>query len=359
MSESALVGTRKGLFEVKRDGVSWAVAKLHHPAVPVSMVFADPRDGSWFAALDHGHFGVKVQRSRDAGETWTEIAAPAYPERPAGLEDDVPWSLKLIWALEAGAGQRIWCGTIPGGVFSSDDSGDSWQLVDSLWSRDERREWFGGGADQPGAHSICIDPRDHSRVIVGVSCGGVWHSEDDGQSWTLGAKGMKARFMPPDRVDDERIQDPHHLAQSPSDPDVVWAQHHNGIFRSTDHGRSWTEITEAGPSTFGFACAVHPRDADTAWFVPADSDASRLPVDGKVVVTRTRDGGKSFDVLREGLPDRHAYDIVYRHAFEVAEDGNTLLLGSTTGNLWASGDQGDSWTTVSNHLPPVYCLRFL
>lgn len=112
------------------------------------------------------------------------------------------------------------------------------------------------------------------------------------------------------------------------------------------------------PSVFGFAVAVHQRDGNTAWLIPAIKDEKRIPVDGKVVVTRTRDGGKNFDVLRQGLPQEHAYDLVYRHALDIDESGNTLALGSTTGSAWVSEDQGDHWQCLSTHLPPILCVRF-
>jgi photosystem II stability/assembly factor-like uncharacterized protein len=138
----------------------------------------------------------------------------------------------------------------------------------------------------------------------------------------------------------------------------MWAQHHNGIFRTTDGGTTWTEIKPEAASSFGFAVCVHPADGDTAWFVPAVKDEHRIPVDGKVVVTRTRDGGKTFDVLRDGLPQEHAYDLVFRHAMDVDTTGERLIFGSTTGSLWVTENGGDSWQTISTHLPPIYCVRF-
>ena len=153
-------------------------------------------------------------------------------------------------------------------------------------------------------------------------------------------------------------QDPHRIVQCPHQPERLWMQHHNGIFRSDDGGENWQEILDVPPSSFGFAVAVHPTDPDNAWFVPAIKDEMRIPVDGRVVVTRTRDAGQSFTVLQQGLPDRHAYDLVYRHALDIAENGEQLAFGSTTGSLWISEDQGDSWQTVSEHLPPVLCVRF-
>ena len=142
-------------------------------------------------------------------------------------------------------------------------------------------------------------------------------------------------------------------------PDHLWVQHHNGIFRTTDNAKTWQEITDVKPSTFGFAVAVHPADPKTAWFVPAVKDEHRIPVDGKLVVTRTSDGGDSFEQLTDGLPQEHAYDLVFRHALDVDETGNTLTFGSTTGSLWVSEDQGESWQCISNHLPPIYCVRFI
>ena len=138
----------------------------------------------------------------------------------------------------------------------------------------------------------------------------------------------------------------------------MWVQHHNGVFRSTDGARSWQEVTAIKPSKFGFAVAVHPRNPDTAWFVPGVKDECRVPVDGRLVVARTRDGARSFDVLTEGLPQNHAYDLVYRHALEVDDSGTLLAMGSTTGHLWVSENAGDAWTLVAGHLPPISCVRF-
>ena len=148
------------------------------------------------------------------------------------------------------------------------------------------------------------------------------------------------------------------LVQAPSAPDVYWAQHHNGIFHTTNSGVGWAEIAEAGPSTFGFAVAVHPHDADTAWFVPGVNDECRVPVDARFVVTRTRDEGRSFDVLRDGLPQEHCYDIVFRHGLDVDETGDRLACGSSTGGLWISENGGDRWDCFSTTLPQIYCVRF-
>lgn len=362
-----MVSTRKGLFILRDSDGGWTVAETAFIGDRVSLALRDRSDGAIYAALDHGHFGPKLQRSTDGGATFVEIGSPSFPEKPDGLEDkdgsgsEVPWTVKQIWALETGGADRpgeLWCGTIPGGLFHSTDRGESWSLVESLWRDPRRNKWFGGGADWPGIHSVVVDPRDSSRVLIGVSCGGVWETTDRGKSWEPRAEGMRADFMPPDRAGDPLIQDPHLVVACPANPDVLWSQHHCGIYRSTDGARSWVEIKQAGPSTFGFPVAVHPNDPETAWFVPAVSDEHRLPVDGKLVVTRTRDGGASFDVLTEGLPQEHAYDLVYRHALALHDDGARLAFGTTTGSLFGSDDQGDHWSLISAHLPPIYAVRF-
>lgn len=366
MSDRILVATRKGLFTVARNGSGWKVESVDFLADHVSMVLADPRDGALYAALDHGHFGVKLHK-RGSNSAWEEIATPAYPEKPEGVVDNdmwgrpIPWSTSKIWALEPGGPDEkgvLWCGTLPGGLFRSTDGGASWEFMRNLWDSPRRQKWMGGGADLPGVHSICVDPRDSKRVQIAVSCGGVVTTTDGGLSWDSEFTGMRAAYMPPEQAFDPDVQDPHRLVQCRANPDRLWVQHHNGIFRSDDGGKVWEEIAQAGPSTFGFAVAVHPQDPDTAWFVPAIKDEKRIPVDGKIVVTRTRDGGKSFDTLTRGLPQEHAYDLVFRHALDIDESGDRLAFGSTTGSLWVSDDQGDTWQTISANLPPVYCVRF-
>jgi hypothetical protein len=364
MSDRILVGTKKGLFTLKRARGKWNIGKAQFLGDPVSAVLHDARDGTLYAALNLGHFGVKLRRSTDNGKSWKEVAVPAYPPQPESLSkrpdgsDGVPWKLVQIWVLETGAKGEVLAGTNPGGLFRSADRGDTWRLVDSLWNRPERANWFGGGYDSPGIHSICVDPRDSKRVTVGISTGGVWKTADGGKTWTIGGKGMYAEYMPPDMRDDPQVQDVHRMVQAPTRPEVLWVQHHNGVFRSTDGAASWREVKAIKPSKFGFAVAVHPTEPDTAWFVPAVKDECRVPVDAKLVVARTRDGGKSFTVLRKGLPQQDAYDLIYRHGLTVDATGKRLAMASTTGGLWISDNQGDTWKTLSTQLPPVLCLRF-
>lgn len=384
MSDRLLVATRKGLFVLRANGAGvWEFGELHFTGEPVSMVLPDSRDGSLYAALNLGHFGVKLHRRRAGMADWDECAVPVYPPQPAdetrpgdsanasadtgadnanaGAPSAPPaWTLQQIWSLETGGPDEpgvLWAGTIPGGLFHSDDGGDTWVLNRALWDRPERREWFGGGYDAPGIHSVMVDPRDSRHVTIGVSCGGVWQTTNGGATWRVTAEGMEADYMPPERRGDANVQDPHRVVQCAANPDTLWTQHHCAIFRSTDGATHWQRI-EAQPSSFGFAVAVHPHEPDTAWFVPAVKDECRIPVDGRFVVTRTRDGGRTFDPFSSGLPPAPAYDLVYRHGLAVDDSGERLAMGSTTGSLWTSDDGGENWQLISAHLPPVYCVRF-
>ena len=360
MSDRLYLATRKGLFTAERSATdSWDVVSSAFVGDPVTMLLDDPRDGTLYAALNLGHFGVKLHRSEDRGKNWEEVSAPAFATESKEKKSDGP-SVVQVWELTPGGADqpgRLWAGTIPGGLFVSDDRGGSWRLVESLWNRPERANWFGGGYDDPGIHSVCVHPENRDHLTVGVSCGGVWVSLDGAKTWETRTQGMYAAYMPPERRDDPSIQDPHRVAQCPAHPDVLWSQHHNGMFRSTDGGRLWSEL-KGVPSNFGFAVVAHPTDPETAWFVPAVKDECRVPVDGKVVVTRTRDGGRTFDVQRDGLPQQHAYDLVFRHALDIDKSGERLAFGSTTGSVWVSENGGDRWAAISRHLPPVYQVLF-
>lgn len=370
MAERLYVGTHKGLFELARRGAGsdhcWDIVDVHFLGDPVSAVLAQgatsgqTEGDTVYAALDLGHFGAKLWR-RDGAAGWRELAAPAFPPKPEDAQDDPhPWSLGKIWVIEpGGVAGRLWAGTMPGGLFRSDDGGESWALNETLWRLPERRQWFGvAGGEQPGINSVLVDPRNPSDIRVGVSTGGLWASRDAGTSWQIINRGMYNEYMPPEQRETPIAQDIHRLARCAAHPDIVWCQHHNAVFRSEDAGATWRELSAIRPAKFGFAVAAHPRDPQTAWFIPAAKDERRIPVDGELVVARTTDGGASFEVLRNGLPQRHAYDLVYRHALDVDPSGAVLAFGSTSGGVWISEDRGDSWTAIDARLPPVATVRF-
>jgi hypothetical protein len=352
MSECIVVATRKGLLQLARKNGGWNVERVSFTGIPVTATLHDARDKALYAVLKHGHFGSKLHRSDDDGGTWQELEAPAFPADAAGAP-----TLFQVWTIEAGgvAGQ-LWAGALPAGLFRSDDRGEHWNQVTALWNVPEREKWFGGGYDDAGIHSISPDPRDAKRVVVGISCGGVWDTDNSGESWALRGDGLVAAYMPPELAGQKETQDPHRVVRCAAAPDTMWMQHHCGIFRSTDAGVTWTQL-KLPVDDFGFAVAVHPRDPLTAWFVPAIKDEMRVPRDRALAVTRTSDGGKTWQSFRAGLPQQDAFDLVYRHGLDVDASGKQLAMGSTTGSLWVSDSAGEAWDLVNAHLPPVYAVR--
>ncbi len=356
--QTLLLGTRKGFISYRHHNNRWEVENLSFEGVPVSIAYADARTGTWWAALDHGHWGVKLHRSKDRGKHWEEVAAPSYPEGEE-IKEGVKAVTRYIWSIAQGGSQfpsRLWVGTDPGGLFMSADAGDHFELVRPLWEHPSRKPfWMGGGRDLPGIHSIVVDPRNESHLYIGISCAGVFETQDSGVNWQSRNKGLRADFLPDPYA--EFGHDPHILVAAPSDPDHLWQQNHCGIFYSRDGGKQWEDVSQPeGPARFGFALAVAEDNPEQAWVCPANSDTTRTAIKGALCICRTDDGGKTWKNLHKGLPQKDCFDIVYRHA--LAASGDSLVFGTTTGNLFFSPDRGESWQVINNYLPMVYSTQF-
>lgn len=362
--ETLLLGTRKGLLIFKRDGSSWKAVKAHFPGIPISYAMTDPRTGVLWACADHGHWSQKLYRAEHIDADFEEIPAPQYPQEATMYdmwdeESEKPATLSYLWTIVPGGADQsdtLYIGTEPGGVFRTDDGGNTFTLVEGLWQHPSRRKnWGGGGRDQAGACSILVDPRDSDHLFVGVSVGGVYESTDGGKTWDGRNQGLIAEYLPDPQA--EYGHDPHCTVLCPAQPDVLWQQNHCGVFRSDDAGRQWHDVSQPdGTIKFGFPVAVDAEDPDTAWVVPGISDDQRMAVGGALFTARTEDGGKSWTALRNGLPQSNCYDIVLRHALDLS--GDRLAFGSTTGNVFISNNRGDAWQCLGNYFPPVYSVRF-
>lgn len=385
MSNRILVGTRKGTFVVGKTKSGWQPRLAGHSGQGVNYVARDPNTGTLWAALGHGHWGAKLSRSEDGGATWSDAVQIKYPEGARYLAPPMPdetgatvggtilkdAALLKLWVIGFGAPGRVYVGTIPGGLFTSEDGGESFALNWPLWNHESRggdlsdgrgsgnTHWFGTPASEgefaPGIHSIVVDPRDSDRILVAVSTAGVLETTDGGKSWQSRNKGMVNDYLPDPNA--EWGHDPHFVTLSRAQPDHVWQQNHCGVFYSDDGAESWRKVScpEQGVH-FGFPVAVDAEDGRTAWLVPGKADMQRMTIEGRLFVARTTDGGESWEELRDGLPQQNAYDVVYRHALD--NQGDALAFGSTTGNLYVSEDRGDRWVTVANNLPPIYSVRF-
>lgn len=356
-----LIGTRKGLFRLEKRRDGWHLSNPSFLGVSVTNACSDPRDGSVWALLDHGHWGPKLQVSRDGGATFEERTCPGFPE--GCVHDSLdefggvrkgPASVKRLYTLVPAGPEEgsYWCGTDPGGLFRSDDGGSTWRLNEPLWRLRNAHNWFPGGGGIM-LHSILVQPGRPGRIHVGVSCGGVYETADGGATWEPRNSGVRADFLPDPYP--PYGQDPHRLERSGADPEVLWQQNHCGNFRSTDGGRTWTDVMPGHPLAVGFAIALDAGDPGRAWTVPMDSDERRVAREGALVVCRTDDCGRTWTELRRGLPQRHCYDLVFRHA--LAAKDNHVLFGTTCGNVFMSSDRGDHWERLDAWLPPVNSLH--
>jgi photosystem II stability/assembly factor-like uncharacterized protein len=389
MTPSILVGTRKGIFIVEKQHGLWKPRLAGHAGGGVNYVARDPYTGKLWALLGFGHWGAKLSVSTDDGVTWHDNPAQIkYPDGARYIGQDMyedaasdfgvgwkivtrPATVQKLWIIGFGPG-AVYVGTIPGGLFVSQDGGDSFALSRPLWNHESRggdlfngegkgeTKWFGtpaseGGEFAPGIHSIVVDPRDPKRMLVAVSTAGVIETTDGGETWQPRNKGMLLDHTP--EPDAEWGHDTHYIEQCEGDPDHVWQQNHVGIYYSNDGAKTWTKVSRPEQGVhFGFPITADAKHGRTAWVVPGKSDMERIAVGGALFVARTTDGGATWQELRRGLPQEHCYDVVYRHA--LANKAGAVAFGTTTGNLYVSDDGGDGWTTVANNLPPIYSVRF-
>ena len=392
MSDRMIVGTRKGTFVFERTGGEWRTASHGHPGVSVAYAAMDPRTSVLWSALDHGHWGPKLSRSLDGGRTWEDAPQIKYPEGARYLEfsftemaegaENPTAAIKdakllKLWTIAFGNPDqdgRIYVGTIPGGLFVSDDNGESFELNRPLWNHESRggdlfesdgegrkQKWFGTPASvgtgefAPGICSICVNPKDSDHVRIGVSCAGVLETKDGGATWAGRNRGLVVDFLPD--PEPEWGHDVHFMAQCGSDPRHVWHQNHVGVYYSDDGAARWKKVGEEKNGIhFGFPIAVDENDGKTAWVVPQQSDMVRTAIGGGLFVGRSQDGGETWEELREGLPQTDCFDTVYRHALD--NRGDRLAFGSTNGNLYVSEDRGESWSTIGHHFPPIHSVRF-
>jgi len=253
----------------------------------------------------------------------------------------------------------MYAGGDPGVLFESHDGGASWEINAGLWEQPSRRGWQPGGGGLC-LHSICTWPGDPDKLAVAVSAAGMWLTEDGGRTWRRGNEGLNPRYLPEEALKDENAgRCVHHVERAPKRPDRMFMQFHGGVFRSDDAGQSWTDIGGGGlPSDFGFPLSVDPADPDCAYVIPLVADMDRVTPDGRVRVYETRDAGSSWAARGDGLPAEHAYLTVLRQAFSRAAEGERLQLyfGATSGDVFGSGDAGATWTTVATRLPPVFSV---
>ena len=365
---SVLIGTRKGAFMLRGDQTrrTWKQSDVMFLGQIIHHIVADPRDGKTIlVAARTGHLGPTMLRSTNAGKTWKEVDnPPAFPKVPAGQKGLV---LDHVFWLTPGHSSQpnVWyAGSSPQGLFRTENGGRSWEGVTGFNEHPMRNTWCGGAQDQtpdgPKMHSINIDPRDPNHMYIGMSSGGVFESTDGGADWKPLNKGCAADFLPV--KDPEFGHDPHCVQLHPLKPDRLYQQNHCGIYRMERPEGSWTRIGDNMPKQIGdigFPIVLHPRDPDTAWVFPMDGTGvwPRTSPKGKPASYVTRNAGKTWKRLDNGLPSPAWYTVKRQAMASDQHDPVGLYFGTTSGELWASRNEGEKWTCLAKHLPEIYSVE--
>jgi photosystem II stability/assembly factor-like uncharacterized protein len=341
-----LVGTRKGLFVLdSEDRQSWRRRGPFCESWPVYHAIYDDSSGSVYAAAASEWHGAGVWRSSDLGETW-QLSSEGLGY------DDGDLKLSKVSTLAAAHG-RLLVGAESVGIFESRDGGASWSLLTTLDGTPGRERWNDPSMQPPGhlgLAAILPDPDDAQRFWSIVQGNGLFETTDGGETWAPRNTGLRADWP----LENPEVGYCIHKAVVSPDRDRWYQQNHVGMHRSDDGGRTWTEITEGLPSEFGFAAAAHPHDRETFYVVPLDPGHGRVMPEGRAAVWRTRDGGSSWQELTEGLPQRDAHVGVLREAMAIDSlDVPGLYFGTSTGQLFASADEGESWSEIASYLPPI------
>ena len=188
----------------------------------------------------------------------------------------------------------------------------------------------------------------------------MFETTDGGGDWAPLNQGVAADFFPDPNP--EFGHDPHTVRLHPQMPDRLYQQNHCGIYRLDRPEDRWTRIGDNMPreiGDIGFPIELHPRDPDTAWVFPMDGTDvwPRTSVDGRPAAYVTRDAGATWTAQTTGLPER-AWFTVKRQAMTTdAEDPVGVYFGTTCGEVWASGDEGESWRCLARHLPEIYSVE--
>jgi photosystem II stability/assembly factor-like uncharacterized protein len=346
-----LVGTKKGgyIFRAGAGRAKWQSEGPHFKGGPVYHMAFDARDGkTMWAAINSTWGGPRIERSQDLGKTWKAVRNPIFRE-------DAGMVLKRTWHIEPGHADEpdaVWAGTEPAALFKTTDGGEYWRTIDGLNSHPTRNRWEPGGGGL-GLHSIAIDSGDARHIGIGISAGGAYESTDGGVTWRPWNEATKAKHLP--EKEPTVGQCVHKLLAHPAEAGLFFMRNHEGVYWRGRKETKWTETTKGLPTDYGFAGAVHPRDAKTAYVIPLGAYMRMSTVEDTngLAVYRTEDRGKTWKRLDRGLPKGMAAEVMREGMTTDRLDPLGVYFGTQAGELWASTDEGTSWERVAQYLPPI------
>lgn len=354
-----LAGTRKGLFLfTSRDRKRWKSRGPYFAGDVIRHAILDPRDGKTiWAGVTSEHWGPIVMRSTNFGDRWKRGQEGPRYSKESGL------TVTRIWQVQAGHDGDVWAGVEPAGLFRSDDDGNSWASVDAL------NYWPGRDKWDPGAGGLCLHtilpyPRDPKRMLIGISAAGIFATNDRGISWRMYDKGIRRYGKQEVFATEDLSTCVHKMVRDAQDPATVYQQNHVGMYRRKRGDAAWSKIEKALPvskstgAPFGFALAAHPHDAGTVYSVPLVGDYNRVTPKGAMAVYCTKDGGSRWERLAKGLPQKNAWFTVLRDALRTDwNDPAGVYVGTTTGQLYYSRNEGVSWQLLTEYLPQVQSVE--
>lgn len=374
---TVMLGTTKGAFLLRgKDRQEWSVEGPFCNGWTINHLASDPESGTLWAGGGGDFFGAGVWRSGDDGATWelTRLTsgdidswAANEPEIAAAMGvtgDPLPFGEEFsqIWSLKYAHG-ALYAGTKPAQLLKSVDGGKSFETVRGLTDHPSAPDWNGGAAGLV-LHTIVPHPENPEKLWVGISAAGVFATENGGATWDRrnrlsNAEACGHHDHPAAPRDGELGHCVHNMVRADAGGDLLYQQNHHGVWRSADGGRSWEDIGSGLPSTFGFPIHVNPQDPEMIWTIPLNGDSvGRFPLDAAAAVWKSSDGGRSWEAKRNGLPQDYCYFTVLRQAMAGDSDKQPgVYFGTNSGSVFASFDEGESWTEIARHLPTVLSVE--
>jgi photosystem II stability/assembly factor-like uncharacterized protein len=328
------VGTADGVVTLTRDGAgsAWKATAHTLPGRHISSLLFEPKRGGLFAGVHDGGLWASV----DGGQTWQR--------KMQGISEEHVFTLA---SAERDGQIVLYAGTEPAHLFESRDYGETWRELSSLRDVPETEQWtFPAPPNIAHVKNLTFDPRDDQLMYACIEQGALLKTTDGGQTW----RELSEYSRPEDPV----YRDIHRLVQRPSNPDEMYFTGGAGLYYSADGGETWEHLS-THRARIGYPDALMFSPDESLMFMAGSACSPgdwRTTHDADAAVGRSRDGGRTWEILTQGLP---AHIVGNFEAMTMASwpGGFTLFAATTDGDVFASEDGGESWATIASDLAPI------